>query len=71
MGSKCLCEGFNERIDITDIEVLDKDHVKITYVSPHRYVAHQTIAVKGTDLFELNNEYFIEVVTELTLYKRV
>ena len=67
MLRKCLCEGFNERIDITDIEVLDKDHVKITYVSPHRYVAHQTIAVKGTDLFELNNEYFIEAVTELTV----
>lgn len=64
MLRKCLCEGFNERIDITDIEVLDKEHVKITYVSPHRYVAYQTIAVKGTDLFELNNEYFIEDVTE-------
>lgn len=64
---KCLCEGFNERIDITDIEVLDKDHVKITYVSPHRYVSYQTIAVKGSDLFELNNEYFIESVTELTV----
>lgn len=67
MLRKCLCEGFNERIDITDIEVLDKDHVKITYVSPHRYVAYQTIAVKGSDLFELNNEYFIESVTELTV----
>jgi hypothetical protein len=67
MLRKCLCEGFNERIDITDIEVLDKDHVKITYDAPHRYVAYQTIAVKGAALFELNNEYFIESVTALTV----
>lgn len=67
MLRKCLCEGFNERIDITDIEVIDKDHIKITYVSPHKYVSYQTIAVKGSELFELNNEYFIESVTELTV----
>lgn len=64
----CLCEGFNERTDVTDIEVIDLKNIKITFQTAHNYAIHQTIAMSGTTLIELNDEFFITKVDGLSIY---
>lgn len=59
MFRKCLCEGFNERTDITNINVIDAYQIEIIYASPHNYQIDQTILISGTTYAELNAEFVI------------
>lgn len=68
MLRKCLCEGFNERTDVSHISVISEYEVKIIFASEHQYQDHQTIVISGTTIDDINTEYFITKAEPKILY---
>lgn len=64
---KVLCEGFNERTDITNINILEYSTAEFIFATPHNYSLHQTIKIENCGEYSLDGEYFITEITELTV----
>lgn len=62
-----LVDGFNQRTDLTMIEVLDKDTFKATFGTAHNYVANQTIKISDAPYSELNGDAFVTSSTSTTV----
>ncbi len=64
----CLCEGFNERTDITELEMVENTKIKITYATPHNYVKNQTIKISGAQVPSYNDEFRVTEFSELVVF---
>lgn len=64
---KSLSEGFNERTDVTLIEILNVRHIKITFATAHNYIENQTVVINGTIFAHLNDEFRVVSNDELTI----
>lgn len=62
-----LVDGFNERTDLTMIEVLNKDTFKATFGTAHNYVANQTIKISNAPFSEMNGDAFVISSTATTV----
>ena len=64
---KSLSEGFNERTDVTLIEILNARHIKITFATAHNYTENQTVIINGTIFAHLNDEFRVVSFDELSI----
>ena len=64
---KSLSEGFNERNDVNNIEILNAQHIKISFDTPHNYIDNQTIVIAGTIFGHLNDEFRVVSYDELSI----
>lgn len=64
---KSLSEGFNERNDVNNIEILNARHIKISFDTAHNFIDNQTIIIAGTIFGHLNDEFRVVSYDELTI----
>lgn len=62
-----LVTGFNERTDLSAINVLTSNKISATFESEHKYSENQTIKISDVLYPEINGEYFVDSVTSLTV----
>lgn len=64
---KSLSEGFNERNDVNNIEILNARHIKISFDTAHNFIDNQTIVIADTIFGHLNDEFRVVSYDELTI----